>query len=120
MDEKKISSDNVKKIVKNLCVIIQPFTPHLSEEIWEFLGYQSFCANEKWPQVTQNNEVSIVELPIQINGKLKGLVSSEKGDKEEFVVKKAKDLPSVSRALKDKKIIKIIYIPGKILNIVIK
>ena len=120
MNEKKASDNNIKNIVRDLCIIIHPFTPHLSEEIWEALGCEDFCANAKWPQITRDNTVNTIELPIQINGKLKGLVSAKKEDKEEFVIKKAKDLPGVNKTLNDKEVIKIIYIPGKILNIVIK
>ena len=120
MDKKTISSDSLKAVVKDLCVMIQPFTPHLSEEIWELLGYKDFCANEKWPETSKDVVVDIIDLPIQINGKLKGLISSRKNDKEETVISSAKKLPGVAKALKNKIIIKTIYIPGKILNIVIK
>ena len=120
MDKKTISSKKLKEAVKDLCVVIQPFTPHLSEEIWEFLGYQDFCANAKWPESSKEELAEKFELPIQVNGKLKGLISSNIDDKEEVVVKKAKKLPGVERELKDKMVRKIIYIHGKILNIVIK
>ncbi len=50
MDKKTISSDSLKGAVKNLCIIIHPFTPHLSEEIWELLGHKGFCANANWPE----------------------------------------------------------------------
>ena len=120
MDKKTISSDNLKVVVKDLCIIIQPFTPHLSEEIWELLGYKGFCANEKWPETSKNDIVDIVDLPIQVNGKLKGLISSRKNEEEEVVISGAKKLPSVDKAIKNKIIVKIIYIPGKILNIVIR
>jgi leucyl-tRNA synthetase len=118
--KKTISSNNLKGIIKDLCIIIHPFTPHLSEEIWELEGHPDFCANAKWPKITKIDVISAVKLPVQINGKLKGLISSKKDDKEEVVVKKAKKLPSVDRALKDRMIIKIIYVPEKILNIVVK
>ena len=120
MDKKTISSDSLKGVVKNLCIIIHPFTPHLSEEIWELLGYRGFCANANWPEFKKNDVVNKINLPIQVNGKLKGIISSKKNDKEEIVVEKAKKLPGLNRVLKDKIIVKIIYIPGKILNIVIK
>ncbi len=68
----------------------------------------------------KNDVVNEINLPIQVNGKLKGLISSKKNDKEEIVLEKAKKLPGLNRVLKDKIIVKIIYIPGKILNIVIK
>ena len=120
MDKKTISSDGLKRAAKNLCIIIHPFTPHLSEEIWELLGYGDFCANASWPEFEKNVIVEKVDLPVQVNGKLKGLIPSKNNDKEEVVLKKAKNLPSLNRALKDKIIAKVIYIPGKILNIVIK
>ena len=120
MDKKTISSDGLKRVVKNLCIIIHPFTPHLSEEIWELLGYGGFCANANWPKFEKNVIVEKFDLPVQVNGKLKGLIPSKNNDKEEVILKKAKNLPSLNRLLKDKVIVKVIYIPGKILNIVIK
>jgi len=57
---------------------------------------------------------------VQVNGKLKGLIPSKNNDKEEVVLEKAKNLPSLNKILKDKIIGKVIYIPGKILNIVLK
>ena len=103
-----------------MCVVLQPFTPHLSEEIWEMLGNNGFCANARWPELTNEVADDDYELPIQVNGKLKGLISAKKDDKEENLLKKAKALGGVERALNQKTVIKTIYIPGKILNIVIK
>ena len=120
MDSKKITTDCLKRVIKNLCIIIQPFTPHLSEEIWELLGHKGFCANAKWPELEKNAVVEKVDLPLQVNGKLKGLISTKNDEKKEVVLEKAKNLPALNRVLKDKIIIKTIYIPGKILNIVIK
>ncbi|MDC0232843.1 leucine--tRNA ligase [Pelagibacteraceae bacterium] len=120
MDKKTISTNDLKSVVKNLCIIIQPFTPHLSEEIWELLGHKGFCANAKWPELEKNDSVVSTDLPVQVNGKLKGLVSSKNNDEEGVVLERAKKMPGIDRALKGKMITKTIYIPGKILNIVIK
>ncbi len=120
MDQKTIAEKELRAVVNDLCIIIQPFTPHLSEEIWEMLGNKGFCANAKWPKLTKNDYINNVDLPVQVNGKLKGLLSSKRDDEEDFVIKKAKTINGVERALKDKTVIKTIYIPGKILNIVIK
>ena len=120
MDKKTISSDALKGVVKNLCIIIHPFTPHLSEEIWELLGYKGFCANAGWPEFEKNKVVDKIDLPVQVNGRLKGLIPSKKNEKKEVVLEKAKKLPSLNRLLKEKIVVKVIYIPGKILNIVIK
>ncbi len=120
MEKKSISGDNLKRAAKDLCIIIHPLTPHLSEEIWELLGYEGFCANANWPEFKKNDVVNMIDLPVQVNGKLKGLIPSKNNDKEEVVLEKAKNLPSLNKILKDKIIGKVIYIPGKILNIVLK
>ncbi len=120
MDQKKISEEDIKKTLDNLCIVLQPFTPHLSEEIWEMLGNDGFCANTSWPELTNDDHDEGYELPIQVNGKLKGLVSVKKEEGEESLTKKAKSLSAVEKILKQKTVIKTIYIPKKILNIVVK
>ena len=120
MDQADIAEKNLKEAVHNLCLILQPFTPHLSEEIWEMHGNENFCANAGWPEPKNEIEEEGYDLPIQVNGKLKGLISVKKEEKEEDIIKMAKNLSSVERVLKQKTIIKTIYIPKKILNIVVK
>ena len=84
------------------------------------LGNEGFCANTSWPKLANNNIDENYELPIQVNGKLKGLVSVKKEEGEESLIKRAKKLSAVEKALKQKTFIKTIYIPKKILNIVVK
>ena len=120
MDQKNISEEEIKVALDNLCIVLQPFTPHLSEEIWEMLGNDGFCANTSWPELTNDNIDENYELPIQVNGKLKGLVSVKKEEGEESLIKRAKSLSAVEKALKQKTFVKTIYIPKKILNIVVK
>ena len=69
MDQKKISDEDIKKVIDNLCIVLQPFTPHLSEEVWEMLGNEGFCANTDWPELKNDADDEDYELPIQINGK---------------------------------------------------
>jgi len=120
MDQGDIAEKDLKDAVHNLCLILQPFTPHLSEEIWEMLGNENFCANTSWPEPKNDIEHEGYDLPIQVNGKLKGLIFVKKEEKEEGLIKKAKKLSSVDKALNSKTIIKTIFIPKKILNIVAK
>ena len=120
MEQKTIAEEEIKKAINNLCVVLQPFTPHLSEEIWEMIGNNGFCANASWPELTNEVANDGYELPIQVNGKLKGLISVKKDEEKQGLIKKAKSLSGVERALNQKTLIKTIYIPGKILNIVVK
>ena len=120
MDQKKVSDEDIKKVLDNLCIILQPFTPHLSEEVWEMLGNEGFCANAGWPELKNDADDEGYELPIQVNGKLKGLISVKKEEEEASLIKRAKNLSAVEKAVKQKTFIKTIYIPKKILNIVVK
>ncbi len=120
IEQKTITKEGLKTAAVDLCKVIHPFTPHLSEEIWELLGCEGFCANAKWPDIANDDIVDIVDLPVQVNGKLKGLVLSKRNEQEESVLQKAKNLSNVKKELKNKLFVKVIYIPGKILNIVIK
>ena len=91
------------------------------EEIPEHLQTKQGYSKEGGFVVSDDDiEDEDYELPIQVNGKLKGLISIKKEEKEEILIKKAKSLSSVNRALDQKTIIKTIYIPKKILNIVVK
>ena len=84
------------------------------------LGNKGFCANTSWPELRNDVDDEGYKLPIQVNGKLKGLISVKKEESEESLIKRAKNLSAVERALKQKTFIKSIYIPKKILNIVVK
>ena len=68
------------------------------------LGNENFCANTSWPELTNDIVDEGYDLPIQVNGKLKGLISVKKEEKEESLIKKAKSLSSVEKALNSKKL----------------
>ena len=109
MDQKIISEEETKVVLDNLCIVLQPFTPHLSEEIWEMLGNDGFCANTSWPELTNNNIDENYELPIQVNGKLKGLISVKKEEGEESLIKRAKNLSCCRKGSKSKKLLLKLY-----------
>ena len=104
-----------KNIKSSFLKLLSPFAPHLCEELWENIGNKESIFIESWPSY---DSVKLIDknttVVIQINGKLKGLVSAKKDDKEEIIMKKAKDLPGVNKGLKDREVIKTIYISGKI------
>lgn len=107
--------------LKILIILLSPFAPYLSEELWEKLGGASSVHGEPWPTY---NEASLKEdqitVAVQINGKLRGtikIMSYELGSKES-AEEKAKADQNVSKYLKDKHVKKVIYVPGKILNFV--
>tara|TARA_Y100001970_G_scaffold22886_1_gene26682 strand:- start:20701 stop:23223 length:2523 start_codon:yes stop_codon:yes gene_type:complete len=120
IEEKRVSKKNIDSAIKNLCIILQPFTPHLSEEMWEYLGYDDFCAKSDWPEILDNNISENIMLPIQINGKMRGLIEATNNEAEASVVGKAKSLAAVKKALGNKEVLKVVYVSGKILNMVVR
>ena len=101
--------------------VIEPMVPHLAEECWSLTGNTNSITNEPWPKVNEkyleNKEVTVV---IQINGKRRGEVIVLKDSSENEVKKEMQNIKNIKDALSEKTIIKSIYVPNKILNIVVK
>ena len=107
--------------IKSLAVLMEPFTPHLAQEIWSTIGEKGLIADAKWPDIKEltNKEEENITLPIQINGKRKTEISIAPGLTENAV----KDLilrdRIIKKALINSDIKRFIYIPGRIVNLVI-
>ena len=103
---------------KTLITLLNPVAPHITEELWEIVGGQGRLYQQSWPEYVEEKTVeSTVEIAVQINGKTKATISIGKEDPKDDVLAKAKE------ALGDKlsgNIIKEIYVPGRIVNIVAK
>ncbi len=112
----KVSKKDFELFLK----ILNPFAPHITEELWQILGNKSFLALEKWPKADKKKmrelEVNIV---IQINGKVRAQMMIETGAKEEDVVERAQKLEDVEKWLIGKEVRKAIYVKNKLLNLVV-
>lgn len=112
-----LSADELNTFVRMLC----PFAPHLCEEMWEQMGGKGFCSQAEWPIHDEAKTVdATIEIAVQVNGKMKSVITvSAKADKEEaFAAAKADE--KVIASLEGKTVVKEIYVPGKIVNIVVK
>jgi len=115
----KISKGCLTHAVKYLAVIIHPFIPHISEEIWSFIGGGGLCVNASWPKIKTKIIRKKFNLAIQINGKTRSILEVEDTFKEKEIFEKAKKDKKISKYINNKMIIKKIYVPKKVLNIVI-
>ncbi|MBR3153324.1 MAG: leucine--tRNA ligase [Clostridia bacterium] len=102
--------------------LLNPVCPHITEELWNsVLGKSESIAYEKWPEYDEAKTIDDeVEIPVQINGKVKAVVVAPKGASQDEVKEKAHENETIKRLLEGKTVVKEIYVGGKIYNIVVK
>ena len=112
-----ISRDDLVIFIKLLC----PFAPHLCEEMWESIGGEGFLSLSEWPKYDENKTVeSKIEIGVQINGKLKTTIVIPNGCTKEEALAIANADNKIAALTEGKNVVKEIYVPNKIVNIVVK
>lgn len=115
------TSKKLKEEFKKLIIILAPFAPHLSEELWHKIGEEGSVHKQEYPK--EDNEKIILDnvtIAIQINGKLRETIEIKKDEKKEKVLEEVKKLEKIIPYIEEKEIVKEIYVPNKIVNIVVK
>jgi len=103
-----------------LAKLIHPFAPHLGEEVWERLGHSPSIQRQAWPTYDPALcEEDEVEVPVQINGKVRGRITLPKEATEDQALAAARQAPSLTTYLEGKPLRKTIWVPGKILNLIV-
>ena len=120
MNEKKINEKELPKIIKNLTIVIHPFIPHISEEIWNKTENKELCATTKWPVTKKTFLKGIIKMPIQVNGKTRSLIDVNNDEEKNLVLEKAMADPKIIKHTKNKEVLKTIYVKNKIVNLVVK
>ena len=101
--------------------LLNPFAPHLTEEMWEKLGNTSLLSLSKWPEYDEAKTVdATMEIAVQICGKLRGTVTLPSDADQESVLMAVKENEKIASFITGKQILKEIYVPGKLVNIVVK
>jgi len=108
-------------VQRDLVLLLAPFAPYLAHELWEMLGEKGNLLKAPWPKFdAELAKEEELEIPVQVNGKLRGRVVVSADATEETVVARALADEKVQAAIAGKQIVKKIYVPGKLLNIVVK
>ena len=106
---------------KNFILLLSPFAPHICEELNERMGGKEMLVYAPWPKYDESKTVDdTLEIGVQINGKVKGTVWIGAQDTKEQIQEKAMAEPKVAAALEGMQVVKVIVIPGRIVNIVVK
>ena len=107
--------------LKKLVLVLSPFTPHICEEMWEALGGEKSVYDESWPETDESALVQdTVEVVLQINGKVKDKIDVAVDINKEEFEKLALENEKIKELTDGKNIVKVIAVPGKLVNIVVK
>ncbi|MGI5891127.1 MAG: leucine--tRNA ligase [Bacillota bacterium] len=121
LDSKNPKGPVAKEAVDSMLILLAPFAPHITEELWYQLGNQDSVHRQKWPnydKVALSQET--VKIVIQVNGKIKERLVVANGLDAQSLEKVVKENPSFHHWINDKQVIKIIVIANKLVNIVVK
>ncbi|MCD7727939.1 MAG: leucine--tRNA ligase [Ruminococcus sp.] len=107
--------------IKTFITLLNPFAPHMTEEIYEVLGFGGMLNESEWPKFDESLCIDdMVEIVAQINGKVKAKATISRNAGKDEVIALIKQDPKISEATNGKNIIKEIYVPGKLVNLVVK
>jgi leucyl-tRNA synthetase len=109
-----------KTLAEQLVLLLAPLAPHLAEELWQRLGHAASLAYEPWPKYEPKYLVtSTLEIPVQINGKMRGRIEVPSDADEQQVIELARADETVLRFLEGKELKRAIYVRGRIVNFVV-
>ena len=110
-----------REAVETLLLLLSPYAPHISEELWEAIGHTSSITNASWPAydsaLAADDEVTIA---VQVNGKLRGTVTAPVKTSKEVLLEKARNDETVQKFLKETTVVKEIVVPDRLINFVVR
>jgi leucyl-tRNA synthetase len=109
-----------KEVLELVTLMLAPMTPHLAEELWEMLGHKDGLWTVSWPAINEElAKEDEVEIPVQVNGKVRGRVKVAAGASQDDVMQRAREDAGVAGHLNGKAIRKVIFVADKLLNVVV-
>ena len=124
IDKNDVSTESKKiwkEVLDKVILLIAPFAPHIADELWEITGNTTFTFEEEWPtfeeELTKEHKMNLV---VQINGKIRETIPAKIGLPKEEYEKLAFDSEKIKKAIEGKEIVKVIVVPNKLVNIVVK
>jgi leucyl-tRNA synthetase len=104
-----------------LLLLLAPLAPHISEELWQVTGHTGSVHQQAWPTWDAHlAREQLVQLAVQVNGKLREVIEVPQDAGQAEVEEQALSLPRVQQYLKGYQLVKVVYVPGKVLNVVVR
>lgn len=117
----ELSECHTREILEPLVVLISPFAPHIAEELWEALGHKESVCQATFPEYVAAYTVEdTVTYPVQFNGKMRFTIDQSKSATPTEVEQAVRNAPQTAKYVGDGNIVKVIVVPGRIINIVVK
>ncbi|MAX19486.1 MAG: leucine--tRNA ligase, partial [Chloroflexi bacterium] len=114
-----LTSDAWNEAVSNLVAMMAPITPYLSEELWEATGHESSVHTQSWPEWDESLAADeTITLVVQVNGRLRDRIEVPVGIEEDTAKETALSSPKIQPHIQGKDVSKVIYVPGRLVNIV--
>lgn len=117
-----VSSSIVDECLRNLLIMLAPFVPHITEELWQNINQKESSVHfAAWPKVDKNALITNeIEMPVQVNGRLRATLKVNINETKDEIIEKCKELEEIKKFIQNKTIVKVIVIPKRIINIVVK
>jgi leucyl-tRNA synthetase len=107
--------------MEKFVLLLAPFAPHAAEELWQALGHSKTLTYEPWPETDERwLKEDTVEIPVQVNGKLRGKITVPAGSDQAAIEAAARADEHVAKLVAGKTIVKVIVVPGRLVNFVVK
>ena len=109
----------IKEAIENLVIMLSPFVPHIADELWHMLGHEGMLLEHPWPEYDAGwAEKTTITLAVQVNGKLRATLKVAKDILEEDATHMALSEQNVKRFVNNNKVVRVIYVPNRIINII--
>ena len=109
-----------RELAENFVLMLSPFAPHMAEELWSRLGHTKSLARRPWPDYEPGKLVdSMIELPVQVNGKVRDKITVAADADEESILCAAQQAPGVQQWVSGKQLKKRLYVPKRLVNLVV-
>ena len=120
-NEFKAKGKITRKEFRDFLILLNPVAPHITSELWKNLGYEGQIHEAAWPAYDEaKTKEDTIDLPVQVSGKLRGTIKVSVDADKDQVVDLVKETEIYSKFIGGKEIVKLIFVPGKIVNFVVK
>jgi leucyl-tRNA synthetase len=117
--ERGVRGGDVQHALEVIQIMLSPIAPHIAEELWHRLGHNDFVAQQRWPEYDATLLVErTAQIPVQVDGKVRDTITIAAAAGQDAAVAAAEQAANVARHLAGRTVAKVIWVPGRLLNLV--